>query len=136
MLLENYLKEKKISLYKLADLSGVSYTTIFNIVHGKADIEKCSVGNVLRIANALKLSVEDLIFLCDSKYSFTVFKSEQCHLVHRLGEVEYILDILLFMSLPLLFIRLSLLFCDFISCHVQNRDQIFDDARVHMPQSI
>ena len=94
MLLENYLKEKKISLYKLADLSGVSYTTIFNIVHDKADIKKCAVGNVLRIANTLKLSVEDLVFLCDSKYNYTVFKSEQCHLVHRLGEVEYIIDVL------------------------------------------
>lgn len=94
MLLENYLKEKNISLYKLADLSGVSYTTIYNIAHGKSDIENCAVGKVLPIAKALKIPVEDLVFLCDSKYTFTLFKSEQCHLVHRLGEIEYCLDVL------------------------------------------
>lgn len=94
MLLENYLKDKKISLHKLSELSGVSYSTIYNIVHDKMDIEKCAKKDVSRIANALDLSVEDLTYLCDSRYSYTVFKSEQCHLVHRLGEIEYCLDVL------------------------------------------
>jgi plasmid maintenance system antidote protein VapI len=94
MLLENYLKEKKISMYRLSELSGVPYTTIYNIVQCKANIENCTARNVLRIAKALDLSVEDLIFLGDPKYSYTVFKSEQCHLVHRLGEIEYCIDVL------------------------------------------
>ncbi|WP_158588765.1 helix-turn-helix domain-containing protein [Butyrivibrio sp. X503] len=94
MQIDEYLKSKNISLYKLAELSGVSYTTVFNLINGKSDIYNCALGKVLPIAKALELSVEELAFLCDRKYSFTLFKSEQCHLVSRMGQVEYIIEVL------------------------------------------
>ncbi|MBR4357438.1 MAG: helix-turn-helix transcriptional regulator [Butyrivibrio sp.] len=94
MLIDEYIKNKKISLYKLAELSGVSYPTVYNLVNGKSDINNCALGKVLPIAKALDLSVEDLVFLCNQKYTFTLFKSEQCHLVNRMGQVEYVIEVL------------------------------------------
>ena len=56
MLIDEYIKNKKISLYKLAELSGVSYPTVYNLVNGKSDINNCALGKVLPIAKALDIA--------------------------------------------------------------------------------
>jgi len=59
--LNDLLKEKNISKYRLAKESGVPQTTIVDICSGKARIEKCSASTLYRIAKALNVSMESLI---------------------------------------------------------------------------
>ncbi|MBR5420642.1 MAG: helix-turn-helix transcriptional regulator [Lachnospiraceae bacterium] len=94
MRIEKLLEERKLSLYELAERSGLSYSMVHNLIKGKTDIRKCSVNTAERIARALKISIEDLIFMCNPRYTFTWFRSEQCHLVHRMGELEYMINVL------------------------------------------
>ena len=94
MRIEQLLEEKQISLYELAERSGLSYSMVHNLIRGKTDIRKCTVHTAERIARALNISIEDLIFMCNPRYTFTWFRSEQCHLVHRKGEVQYLIDVL------------------------------------------
>ncbi len=94
MRIEGLLNERKISLYELASRSGLSYSMVHNLIHGKTDIRKCTVHTAERIARVLDISIEDLILLCNPRYTFTWFRSEQCHLVHRKGELEYMIDVL------------------------------------------
>lgn len=51
-------------------------------------------GIVKKIADALNLSIDELLTLCDRTQSFDLFRSEQCHLVNRMGEIDYVIDLL------------------------------------------
>jgi hypothetical protein len=94
MNIKQYLEEKGISVYRVAENAQVAYPTVYNIVNGKVDLMNCALGVVKKVADALNLSVDELITLCDKNYSFDLFRSEQCHLVHRIGEIDYIIDVL------------------------------------------
>lgn len=61
MLINDLLKEKGVSKYRLSKESGVPQTTILDICSGKTDIEKCSAGTLYRIAKALDVPMEILI---------------------------------------------------------------------------
>ena len=94
MSLKNYINDHDISLYQLAERSNVSYTTVFNLANDKSSIDKCSFGTVKKIARALDISTDDLATLCHNDRPFFVFRSEQCHLVKRKGELDYLIDVL------------------------------------------
>lgn len=94
MRIEQLLKAKGLSLYELAERSGLSYSIVHNLISGKSDIRKCTVQTARRLAQTLSISIEDLLLLCDRDYTFTWFRSEQCHLVHRKGELDYLIDVL------------------------------------------
>ena len=94
MYIKQYLEDNKISIYKVANNALVAYPTVFNIVNGKADILNCALGVVKKIADALNLSIDELLTLCDKNHSFDLFRSEQCHLVNRVGEINYVIDLL------------------------------------------
>ncbi|MBR1849434.1 MAG: hypothetical protein IJ791_09420 [Lachnospiraceae bacterium] len=46
-----------------------------------------------KIADALGLTLEEMLTLCDRNYTFALFRGEQCNLVRRLGEIDYIVDL-------------------------------------------
>ena len=94
MYIKQYLEDNCISIYKVANSAMVAYPTVFNIVNGKVDILNCALGVVKKIADALDLSIDEFLLLCDKNYSFNLFRSEQCHLVNRMGEVDYVIDLL------------------------------------------
>ena len=64
-MLETILKQKNLSMYQCAKLSGIPYTTLSELVRGKTRIEKCSAETVYRLSRVLGVSMEDLI--SDSK---------------------------------------------------------------------
>ena len=92
--IKQYLENNRISIYKVANSALVAYPTVFNIVNGKVDILNCALGVVKKIADALDLTIDELLTLCDKNYSFNLFRSEQCHLVNRVGEINYVIDLL------------------------------------------
>ena len=94
MYIKQYLEDNNISIYKVANDAMVAYPTVFNIVNGKVDILNCALGVVKKIADALGLTIDELLMLCDKNYSFSLFRGEQCHLVKRMGEVDYVINML------------------------------------------
>ena len=94
MYIKQYLESKGISVYKLANDAMLAYPTVFNIVNGKVDILNCALGVVKKIADALGLTIDELYTLCDKNRSFDLFRGEQCHMVRRRGEIDYVIDLL------------------------------------------
>ena len=96
MLINTLLEKKKISKYMLSKLSGVPQTTINDICSGKADVNKCTAGNLYRIAKVLGVTVEDILESAndENRESFETFKSNICHYVKDMGDYEFIIEVL------------------------------------------
>ena len=80
MIIKELLKEKNMSVYRLAKESGIPYTTVNDICSGRAQLEKCSAETVYKIADTLNVSMEELLepYLLP-RSSFENFKSSVCH---------------------------------------------------------
>ena len=61
MLINKLLDRKGMTKYKLAQLSGVPYSTLNDICSGKSKITKCSAETIYQIAKSLDVTVELLI---------------------------------------------------------------------------
>ena len=95
MTIQDALKQKNMSIYRLAKASEVPYTTVNDICNGKAQLEKCSAETIYRLARALDVSMEELLAPCFLKRSsFENFKSTVCHRVKELGDIDFIADTL------------------------------------------
>lgn len=66
-MLKEYLKIKKLSVYKLAELSNVPYTTLNELINGKKRIDDCKIKTIENIAKALNISIESLLRLLNNK---------------------------------------------------------------------
>lgn len=96
MLINEQLRKLNISKYRLSKESGVPQATINDICSGKSDIEKCTAGTLYRIAKVLGVSIENILDSAreNIRSSFEVFKSNTCHYVKDLGDLDFILKIL------------------------------------------
>lgn len=95
MIILKLLKQKNISIYRLSKESGIPYTTLNDIVSGKARLEKCSAETIYKLSKALDISMEELLEPClTERCDFELFKSNVCHSVKVLGDVEFIIDTL------------------------------------------
>ena len=93
------LNQKNMTKYRLAKESGLPHATISDICSGKTQIEKCSGETLYRIAKALSVSIEDLIrdrleASKEHRSSFDVFKSNVCHRVKDMGDLDFIIAVL------------------------------------------
>ena len=89
------MKSKRITQYRLSKSSGVAYTTINDICSGRARLEKCSAETIYKISKALGVSMESLVEPCLEKRSdFELFKSNVCHRLKELGDIDFIIDTL------------------------------------------
>ena len=95
MVINEFMENKKITKYRLAKDSGIPYTTISDICSGKAQIEKCSVETIYRISKVLGVSMESIVESCiDKRIDFELFKSNTCHKLKELGDIEFIIELL------------------------------------------
>ena len=101
MFINELLKEKNMSKYRLAKESGIPQTTIMDICSGKARIEKCSADTIYKIAKVLNVSMESLIeenlnpsIEKQKRASFDIFKSNVCHYVKDKGDIDFIIETL------------------------------------------
>ena len=95
MTVQGMLKEKQMSVYRLAKDSKVPYATLNGICNGKTRLEKCSAETVYRLAQALNVPMEALLAPCMVKRpSFENFKSAVCHRVREQGDIAFIIDTL------------------------------------------
>lgn len=100
MIIDNLLHSANISRYKLSKVSGVPQTTIADICSGKASLEKCEAGTLYRIAKVLNVTVDALLEAAEAenrteyRSSFETFKSNTCHHVKDMGDIDFIIDTL------------------------------------------
>lgn len=92
---EAILKEKNITIYQCAKLSGIPYTTVSEIVRGKTRIEKCSAETVYKMSKVLNISMEELMRnSVELRPEFEIFKSNVCHFVKDTDELDFIVTTL------------------------------------------
>ncbi len=73
-MLKELLYRKKLSLYKLSEISGIPYSTLNDIVNCKVDIANIRAGIVFKLAGILGLSMDELYGLCNKQ--ITVYSEE------------------------------------------------------------
>lgn len=99
MIVNELLKKENMSRYRLSKESGVAMTTITDICSGKAELDKCAAGTIYKIAKVLGVSVDFLLEnnkerSADYRCSFETFKSNTCHHVMDLGDIDFIIETL------------------------------------------
>lgn len=95
MVLTDLMKQKNMTKYRLSKLSGVPYATVSDICNGKACLEKCNAETVYRIAKALDVPMEELLEPCVKERSnFELFKSNMCHRLKEMGDIDFIINTL------------------------------------------
>lgn len=96
MLINELLERQNLTKYRLSKESGVPQATINDICRGKTDVEKCAAGTLYRLAKVLGVSMEDILESAHQEYrsSFETFKSNTCHHVKDIGDVDFMLDLL------------------------------------------
>lgn len=58
MIIDKLLKQKNMTKYKLAIISGVPHTTLNDICNGKTKLEKASADTIYKLSKALNVSME------------------------------------------------------------------------------
>ena len=96
MLINEQLEKQNMTKYRLSKDSGVPQATINDICSGKADLEKCAAGTLYRLAKVLGLTVEDILVSAREEYrsSFETFKSNVCHHVKDMGDIDFMIGVL------------------------------------------
>lgn len=95
MTFSKIVRDKKISAYRLSKESNVPYMTINDLINRKTLITKCNAETVYKIAMALGTTVEALIEpYMRKRPSFELFKSSVCHRLKRMGDIDFLADLL------------------------------------------
>lgn len=99
MIINKLLQKENMSRYRLSKESGVAMTTITDICNGKAELNKCAAGTLYKIAKALGVTVDFLLennemLTTDYRCPFETFKSNICHHVKNLGDIDFIIETL------------------------------------------
>lgn len=95
MTINELIRERNITKYRLAKNSGIPHTTINDICSGKAQIEKCSAETIYRLAKELDVSMESLVEpYIENRIDFELFKSNVCHSLKEKGDVSFLVETL------------------------------------------
>ena len=95
MLINELLKQKNMTKYRLSQISGLPFTTISEITTGKSKIKNCTGETLYKLAKSLDVTIEYL--LSDSieyRSDFEIYKSNICHLVKDMGDMKFIIETL------------------------------------------
>lgn len=95
MLINEIMTRRNMSKYRLSKNSGIPYTTLTDILSGKARLEKCSAETVYKLSKELNITMEQLLSPCfEKRCSFELYKSNVCHRLKELGDIDFIIDTL------------------------------------------
>lgn len=67
IMFKQFLQQKNLSIYKLAGISGIPYSTLNDIVNHKVDIANIRAGIVFKLAQILNISMDELYELCTNQ---------------------------------------------------------------------
>ena len=95
MNVKNRLEQMNMTKYKLSKISGVSFTTISEITTGKSKIKNCTGDTLYRLSKAMGVTIEDLLTEeMEYRQSFEAYKSNICHMVKDMGDIDFIISTL------------------------------------------
>lgn len=95
MTLNKILEDNHISKYRLSKNSGVPYMTVNDICNGKTNLAECNAGTIYKLSRELNVSMEALLEpYMIPRIDFELFKSNVCHRLKELGDIEFIIDII------------------------------------------
>lgn len=95
MIVNELMERANISKYRLAQRTHIPYMTINDICNGKTKLGKCKAETVYQIAKVFNTSVEKLLEAeREQRCSFSVFKSNVCHKLKELGDIDFLLQTL------------------------------------------
>lgn len=89
--LSSILRQRNMTMYRLAKASSVPYTTVSDLCSGKTRIEKCSAETLYRLARALDMTMEAMV--ADQmipRCGFDLFKSNVCHRLKEMGDLQFL----------------------------------------------
>ena len=93
MNVSNIINEKHLSKYRVAKNSGIPYMTLNDICNGKTRLDKCSADTVYKLAKELGVTMEELLEpIMAPRPSFDLFKSNVCHKLKELGDIDFLID--------------------------------------------
>ena len=95
MNINTLLANNNMTKYRLAKKSGLPQTTVIDICSGKAKIESCSGETIYKLAKTLGVSMESLIAgRVEHRPAFETFKSNVCHSVKDMGDLDFLITTL------------------------------------------
>ena len=96
MLINDRLKQLNMTKYRLSKESGVPQATINDICSGKTDLDKCAAGTLYRLAKVLDTSVAEILESAgtEQRTAFETFKSNICHHVKDMGDLDFMISLL------------------------------------------
>ncbi len=93
MNINEIINEKHLSKYRVAKKSGIPYMTLNDICNGKARLDKCSADTVYKLAKELDVTMEELLEpIMTPRPVFELFKSNVCHKLKELGDIDFLID--------------------------------------------
>jgi len=63
MTINEIMKKKGMSRYRLAIISGIPWTTLSNICYGKKSLTQCDAKTIQKLSNALEMTTEEVLNL-------------------------------------------------------------------------
>ena len=95
MQVQELMSQKGLTMYRLSKVCNLPYTTINDICSGKARLEKCSAETVYKLAKVLQVPMEELLEPhIEQRCSFELFKSNVCHRLKELGDINFVIEVL------------------------------------------
>jgi len=95
MNINTLLNDRQMTKYRLAKSSGVSQTTVNDICNCNVDIRNCTGETLYRLAKTLDVSMESLLSEhMEYRPAFEIFKSNICHSVKDLGDIDFLMDVI------------------------------------------
>lgn len=87
------MQSKKMSKYRVSKNSGIPYMTLNDICSGRTRLDKCSADTVYKLAKTLGVSMEELLEpVMTPRPAFDLFRSNVCHKLKELGDIDFLID--------------------------------------------
>ena len=91
MIVNELLERNGMTKYRLSQCAHIPYMTVNDICNGKAALGKCKAETVYQIAKVFGMTVEELLEAAkEQRCSFELFKSNVCHRLKELGDIEFL----------------------------------------------
>ncbi|MBQ6752592.1 MAG: helix-turn-helix transcriptional regulator [Clostridia bacterium] len=99
MTITDAMKKKHMTKAELCRKSGVAWATLSDICAGRTALSRVSVATAIRIADALGETVESLFresksHTGEDSFSFERFKGTTCHRLRRLGDIDFMIEVI------------------------------------------
>ena len=95
MNINDIVKNKQVSIYKLSKISGIPYMTLNDICNGKTKLEKCNGETIYKLSISLGVTMEELLEpLLNKRQPFELFKSSVCQKLKEFGDIDFLINVL------------------------------------------